>query len=90
MSSREEWNVIQVINSVGLTGSVPLDRKEEARGLLHALLSDCANSNMKLDKYRKAYNSAVNMHYQVSDAMKDNNLLRARTLIVDWNLEHKL
>lgn len=88
MASDEEWTVVHVINSVSLTGSVPLDRIEESKNLLHGLLSSSVNNSRDLKNCHNAYESVILMLREAMTAMEANDLLRARTLIVDWHLEY--
>ncbi len=88
MIGQDDWNLAHVINSISATGSIPPDRIGETKDILNAVLSDLINNKRDLDNCRKGYQAATAMHSKMMVAMSNNDLLRARTLIVDWSLKY--
>ncbi len=83
-----DWNIAHVRNSIAETGGVPPERKSLSINLFDSLLSSQINGAIAFKKLRKDMDSAISMHMAVNRALKDNNLLRAKALMIDWQREY--
>lgn len=88
-NSRRPWHLRDIINSLQAHGKVPADRRIEAVNILeltHANLYACRKD---IYGYRSMFSGTTLLHNKVVQAMEENNLLRARTLLVQWEFTDK-
>lgn len=84
-----DWNIAHVRNAIANYGSVPYGLKNESTTLMDAMLSNNINMGINMARMTKNHKSVRAMHHEAVIALENNDILRARTLMIDWELEHE-
>ncbi len=82
--SGNQWNIAHVLNCLSAGIPIPPDRYGATKSLIEAYVSDA----IAKDRYHEMVLAVHRMHRRVDVALEDNDILRAKTLIVDWELEY--